>query len=60
MANLNGGATGSIAGDVAFPLQQLHADFCPSDEITDGGTISGQGMLVQQGPGNLILTGTNT
>ena len=59
----NGGATGSIVADVAFPpLYDVGAAlvFARSDTTTYGGSTSGVGQLVQQGPGNLILTGNNT
>ena len=32
--------------------------FARSDTVTYGGSVSGNGYLAQQGPGNLILTGT--
>ncbi len=56
----SGGATGSIVGDVALPSSGSTLIFARSDQVTYGGTISGPGMLVQQGPGNLILTGSST
>ena len=34
--------------------------FARSDQTTYGGSVSGAGPLIQQGPGNLILTGSST
>ena len=56
----SGGASGSIVGDVAIASAGSALVFARSDQVTYGGTVSGAGMLAQQGPGNLILTGTNT
>ena len=57
----SGGTTGRILGDVTFPQYANAAIvFARSDEVTYSGMVSGDGKLVQQGPGNLILTGTNT
>jgi autotransporter-associated beta strand protein len=59
----NGGSTGNIVSDVAFPSQYAVGAalvFARSDTVTYGGSTSGIGQLVQQGSGNLILTGNNT
>jgi autotransporter-associated beta strand protein len=53
----NGGATGSIAGDVA---NNATLAFNRSDTLTLGGVISGAGALQQNGTGTLVLTGANT
>jgi autotransporter-associated beta strand protein len=53
----NGGASGSIAGDVVdngtFAINR-------SDTFAFGGVISGSGAFAQIGPGTTILTATNT
>jgi autotransporter-associated beta strand protein/T5SS/PEP-CTERM-associated repeat protein len=53
----NGGASGSIAGNVAnngtFAINR-------SDTFTFGGVISGTGAFAQIGPGTTILTAANT
>jgi fibronectin-binding autotransporter adhesin len=59
----SGGGTGSLAGDVAFPSQVYNYTalvFARSDTTTYGGAVSGLGQLIQQGPGNLVLTGTGS
>ena len=53
----NGGATGSIAGDVT---DNATVAFNRSDAVTFGGAISGSGGLTQGGSGILVLTGGNT
>ena len=53
----NGGATGSIAGDV---LDNSLLVFNRSDDVTFAGVISGTGALKQAGTGALILTGAST
>jgi autotransporter-associated beta strand protein len=63
----NGGASGSILGDVAlssnpepgFSFQSILA-FDRSDTYTFGGTISGNGTVEQIGTGTTILTAVNT
>ncbi len=52
----NGGATGSIAGNV---LDNASLAFGRSDTLTFGGAISGSGSLTQLGPGTLVLTASN-
>jgi autotransporter-associated beta strand protein len=55
----NGGATGSIAGNV---VDNTSLVFNRSDAVTFGGTISGTGAVVARGPGTgtLTLSGDNT
>ncbi len=53
----NGGATGSIVGNVA---DNAILAFDRSDSFTFGGVISGKGNLVQQGTGTVILSALNT
>mgnify|MGYP003835644259 FL=1 len=53
----DGGTTGSITGDVA---NNSTLAFNRSDALTFGGVISGTGGLLQNGSGNLNLTGINT
>ncbi|WP_268991830.1 autotransporter-associated beta strand repeat-containing protein [Dyella choica] len=53
----NGGATGSLAGDV---LDTGTLAFDRSGGASFGGAISGSGSVVQQGSGTLVLTGTNS
>jgi outer membrane autotransporter protein len=53
----NGGATGSIIGDV---LDNGTLAFNHSNSLTFGGTISGSGAVQQNGTGTLILSGNNT
>lgn len=53
----NGGTTGSIAGDV---VNNSILTFNRSDALTFAGVISGSGMVVKNGAGTLILTGTNS
>ncbi len=55
----NGGAGGSIVGDVAVASGATLA-FDRSGTVSFGGTVSGAGGLTQAGPGTLTLTGTNT
>jgi fibronectin-binding autotransporter adhesin len=52
----NGGATGSIVGDV---LNDGNLAFARSDTLTFAGTISGSGSVTQQSGGTTILTGPN-
>ncbi|WP_186766986.1 autotransporter domain-containing protein [Devosia ginsengisoli] len=52
----NGGATGSIAGDV---LNDGVLAFDSSDTLTFSGAISGSGAVQQIGPGTTILTEDN-
>jgi len=54
----NGGATGSVAGNVNAQGGTLYFD--RSNTVTFGGVYSGAGNLVQEGAGTLILTGANT
>jgi autotransporter-associated beta strand protein len=59
----SGGNTGSLVANVAFPAAGNGTgtlSFARSDTTTYSGSASGAGSLVQLGPGNLILTGTNT
>jgi autotransporter-associated beta strand protein len=53
----NGGATGSIIGDV---VDNGTLAFDRSDSVNFVGNISGTGSLVQLGAGTLTLTGINT
>ncbi len=53
----NGGATGSIAGDITNN-GSLISNVAGNTLL--GGTISGTGGLTQAGSGSLELTGTNT
>ena len=53
----NGGATGSIVGNVA---DNAALTFDRSDSVTYGGVISGSGAVTQAGSGTLIYTGSNT
>ena len=52
-----GGTTGSIIGDVVDNGTLL---FDRSDTVTFPGAISGSGVVVQNGSGTLILTGTSS
>lgn len=52
----NGGATGSISGDV---VNHATIVFNRSASSTYGGMISGTGSLIKNGAGTLTLTGTN-
>ena len=52
----NGGATGSIAGNVA---NSGVLAFNRSDRITFSGSISGTGAIQQIGSGSVMLTGSN-
>ena len=52
----NGGTTGSIAGNV---LDNGTLAFDRSDSVTFGGTISGAGVVSQNGTGTTTLTATN-
>ncbi|MGV1978738.1 autotransporter-associated beta strand repeat-containing protein [Agrobacterium sp. 22-210-1] len=61
----NGGATGSISGNIAtddpdYTGSAGHVVFDRSDAITYDGVISGAGDLKQAGTGTLIVTGENT
>ncbi|WP_312283781.1 autotransporter domain-containing protein [Candidatus Igneacidithiobacillus taiwanensis] len=53
----NGGTSGSILGNV---LDDGVLSFNRSDDIVFPGEISGLGMVWQQGPGTLQLTGNNS
>ncbi|MBZ7926575.1 autotransporter-associated beta strand repeat-containing protein [Ensifer adhaerens] len=53
----NGGATGSIVGDV---INDGVLAFNRSNTVTFAGTISGTGAVRQSGSGTMVLTGTNT
>ncbi|WP_179119682.1 autotransporter-associated beta strand repeat-containing protein [Ensifer adhaerens] len=53
----NGGATGSILGDV---VNDGVLAFNRSDAVTFSGAVSGNGSVRQIGSGTTILTGTNT
>ncbi len=53
----NGGASGSIVGDVA---DNGTLTFDRSDTVSFAGIISGTGTLQQNGAGTLTLTGANT
>jgi autotransporter-associated beta strand protein len=53
----NGGATGSITGDV---LDNSTLAFDRSDDLSFAGAITGTGSLAQNGSGTLTLTGDNT
>ncbi|SDN71790.1 autotransporter-associated beta strand repeat-containing protein/T5SS/PEP-CTERM-associated repeat-containing protein, partial [Ensifer sp. YR511] len=52
-----GGISGSIVGDVASDGTLV---FNRSDDVTFGGTISGNGTVSQIGAGTLTLTGNNS
>jgi autotransporter-associated beta strand protein len=53
----NGGTSGSIVGDVT---NDGTLAFNRADTVSFGGTISGTGTVQQDGPGTLVLTGTNS
>ncbi|MBD9628100.1 autotransporter-associated beta strand repeat-containing protein [Ensifer sp. ENS06] len=53
----NGGATGSILGDV---VNDSVLAFNRSDAVTFAGGISGSGVVRQIGSGTTVLTGSNT
>ncbi len=53
----NGGATGTLAGNVADNSALV---FDRSDTLTFAGNVSGTGSLTQQGAGTLVLTGAST
>ncbi len=53
----NGGASGSLAGDVVVDGR---LSFARSDAVTFGGTISGAGALLKSGAGLLTLSGSNS
>lgn len=53
----NGGATGSITGDVA---NSATLAFNRSSDLTYAGVVSGTGSLTKLGAGTLTLSGTNT
>ncbi|WDZ80295.1 autotransporter-associated beta strand repeat-containing protein (plasmid) [Ensifer adhaerens] len=53
----NGGATGSIQGDV---VNDSVLAFNRSDAVTFAGAISGRGAVRQTGTGTTILTGSNS
>jgi autotransporter-associated beta strand protein len=53
----NGGATGSLAGNVVNNGSLI---FNRAGSLTVPGAISGTGGLTQNGPGNLILTGASS
>ncbi|MDR3403927.1 MAG: autotransporter-associated beta strand repeat-containing protein, partial [Chthoniobacter sp.] len=53
----NGSTTGSITGDVTDNASLV---FNRGDTYTFGGNISGSGTVTQQGPGTLVLTGSNS
>lgn len=53
----NGGTSGAIVGDVTVNNALVVAD--RSDAIVYGGTISGNGGIMQLGSGSLTLTGDN-
>src|SRR5581483_11935276 len=55
----NGGAAGSIGGDVQLG-QGATLVFDRSDAVAFAGAISGQGALVKQGAGDLLLSGANS
>ncbi|WP_424814465.1 autotransporter outer membrane beta-barrel domain-containing protein [Roseococcus sp. YIM B11640] len=53
----DGGTKGSVSADI---VNYATLAFARSDAYTYGGTISGNGLLRQLGPGVLILPGTHT
>ncbi|WP_099140329.1 autotransporter outer membrane beta-barrel domain-containing protein [Xenorhabdus kozodoii] len=55
----NGGTKGRISGDVVTGHEGTLI-FDRSDKVTFGHNITGEGKLVQNGEGTLVLTGTNT
>lgn len=63
----NGGTTGSISGNVV--VEYLWHPYTPtdgaiafnrSDALSFGGSISGSGRIIQNGPGTLTLSGSNS
>jgi autotransporter-associated beta strand protein len=52
----NGGTTGSVISDIVDNATLI---FNRSDAVSYGGTISGNGAVVQQGTGTLTLDGNN-
>ena len=62
----NGGATGSVIGNVALVADPNNVGgngnliFNRNNTYTFGGVISGTGSVTQQGTGTTILTGANT
>ena len=52
-----GGASGTVNGDIANSGTLV---FNRSDTVAYSGRVSGAGVLVQQGPGTLVLGGANT
>ncbi|MGN6322944.1 MAG: autotransporter-associated beta strand repeat-containing protein [Dyella sp.] len=52
----NGGTTGSVISDIVDNATLI---FNRSDAVSYGGTISGNGAVVQQGSGTLTLDGNN-
>jgi len=53
----NGGTTGSVISDIVDNATLI---FNRSDAVSYGGTISGNGALLQQGAGTLTLDGNNS
>src|SRR5581483_7096397 len=52
----NGGTSGSVISDIVDNATLI---FNRSDAVAYGGTISGNGAVVQQGTGTLTLDGNN-
>lgn len=55
----DGGTKGSISGEVVTGNEGMLA-FDRSDEVTFGSNITGEGKLVQNGKGTLVLIGANS
>ncbi|WP_188052191.1 autotransporter outer membrane beta-barrel domain-containing protein [Aureimonas fodinaquatilis] len=53
----DGGTSGELAGNVDVTTQLI---FNRADSASYGGTLTGSGVIVQQGPGRLDLTSSNS
>ncbi|MDX1932851.1 MAG: autotransporter-associated beta strand repeat-containing protein [Capsulimonadales bacterium] len=56
----NGGASGSLVGNVNLLGTVTSLTFDRSDDSTYAGTVSGNGSITKNGAGTLFLTGNNT
>jgi fibronectin-binding autotransporter adhesin len=56
----NGGATGSVPGDIAINGSSTRLVIDRNSGLVYGGVISGDGSIVKNGIGGLTLTGANT